>query len=38
MPKPKEKENLRMSRHIPNETRKYAKDKAFNYYKFEKES
>jgi len=34
MPKLKEKENLRMSRHIPNETRQHAKDKAFNY-KFE---
>ncbi len=37
MPKPKEKENLCMSRHIPNETRQHAKVKAFNY-KFEKES
>jgi hypothetical protein len=36
MPKPKEKEYLRMSRHIPNETRQHAKDEAFNY-KFEKE-
>ncbi len=37
MPKPKEKENLCMSRHNPNETRQHAKQKAFNY-KFEKES
>ena len=38
MPKPKDEENLCMSRHNPNETRQHAKDKAFNYYKFEKES